>query len=212
MVVKDNIVCAEAGAKISNLAEFSCKSFLSGLEYFFGMPGTTGGSIYMNARCFGQSVSDILSKVTFINKEGELSDYKADKNDFGYKVSPFQNNENVIISAEFTLEENRKTDLFEKMAEFKKEREAKGHYAYPSAGSVFKNNRDFGQPSGKLIDSLGLRGFAVGGAMVSTLHANIIVNRGNALAKDVKELVTIIQEKVYNAYGYLLEREIIYIE
>ena len=210
-IVKDNIVYAEAGAKISSLAEFSCKSFLSGLEYFYGMPGTTGGAVYMNARCFGQSVSDILGKVTFINKDMEICEYKTDKNDFGYKVSPFQNNENVIISAEFILEENRGADFSEKMAGFKKEREAKGHYAYPSAGSVFKNNRDFGQPSGKLIDALGLRGFSIGGAMVSPLHANIIINRDNALAKDVKELVTMIQEKVHKAYGYSLEREIIYV-
>ena len=181
--VKDNTAYAEAGAKISNLAELSGKSFLSGLEYFYGMPGTTGGTIYMNARCFGQSVSDALSKVTFINNAGEISDYKADKNDFGYKASPFQNSENVIIAAEFILEENREIDFFKKMAEFKKEREQKGHYAYPSAGSVFKNNRDFGEPTGKIIDSLGLRGFSIGGAMVSPLHANIIVNTaGNALA------------------------------
>ena len=207
---KDNIIYAEAGARLSDLAEFSCKSFLSGAEYFYGMPGTTGGSIYMNARCFGQSVSDILSRVTFINKSGEISEYKTDKNDFDYKVSPFQSNEGVIISAEFTLEENKETNLCEKMADFKKERHIKGHYEYPSAGSVFKNNRDFGQPTGKIIDNLGLRGVSIGGAMISPLHANIIVNKNNALAKDVKELVTLIQEKVYSAYGYVLEREIIY--
>jgi len=210
--VKDNIVYAEAGSKISDLADFSCKSFLSGLEYFFGMPGTTGGAIYMNARCFGQSVSDILNKVFFINSNGEISDYKADKNDFDYKVSPFQNNKSVITGAEFILNENREIDLFEKMAGFKKERQEKGHYDFPSAGSVFKNNRDFGQPTGKIIDSLGLRGFSIGGAMVSPLHANIIVNKNNALAKDVKELVILIQEKVYKVYGYSLKREIIYID
>ncbi len=210
--VKDNIISAEAGAKISNIAEFSCKNFLSGLEYFYGMPGTTGGSIYMNARCFGQSVSDILSKVTFINEDGEISEYKVKKDDFDYKVSPFQNNKNIIISAEFILKENREINLSEKMADFKKERESKGHYAYPCAGSVFKNNRDYGQPTGKLIDSLGLRGFSIGGAMVSPLHANIIVNKGGALSEDVKELITLIQGKVYRAYGYLLEREIIYID
>jgi len=220
--VKENIVSAEAGVKISDLAELSCKSFLAGLEYFFGMPGTAGGAIFMNARCFGQSVSDILHKVIYINKDGDLSEYKADKKDFDYKVSPFQKNSGIILSAEFILKkiadevtekdkEKRKLALFEKMAEFKRERESKGHYAYPSAGSVFKNNRDFGEPTGKIIDSLGLRGFSVGGAMVSPLHANIIVNgSGNALAKDVKELVTLIEEKVYKAYGFTLEREIIY--
>ncbi|MCL2793084.1 MAG: UDP-N-acetylmuramate dehydrogenase [Spirochaetaceae bacterium] len=210
--IKDDMVYAEAGAKVSNLAEFSCKSYLSGLEYFYGMPGTTGGSIYMNARCFGQSVSDVLNNVTYINKLSEISTYKTDKNDFDYKVSPFQNNEGIIIGAEFKLGENKEVDLLEKMADFKKERQTKGHYDFPSAGSVFKNNRDFGEPSGKIIDSLGLRGFSIGGAMISPLHANIIVNMNNALAKDVKELVTLIQEKVYNAYGYTLEREIIYID
>ncbi|MCL2295056.1 MAG: UDP-N-acetylmuramate dehydrogenase [Spirochaetes bacterium] len=211
--IKENVLCAEAGAKISDLAEFSCKSFFAGLEYFFGMPGTTGGSIFMNARCFGQSVSDILNKVFYINKAGEIAEYKIDKNDFNYKVSPFQKNDGIIISAEFVLEEKRETNLLEKMAEFKKEREAKGHYTFPCAGSVFKNNREFGEPTGKIIDSLGLRGFAIGGAMVSPMHANIIVNAsGNARAKDVKEIVSVIEEKVYKAYGFALEREIIYVD
>ena len=80
--VKDNKVFAEAGAKISNLADISSRNFLTGLEYFFGMPGTTGGSIYMNARCFGQSVSDVLSKVTYINNAGEICEYKVSKTDF----------------------------------------------------------------------------------------------------------------------------------
>ncbi len=207
-----NIIHSGAGVKFSELAEKACGESLSGLEFFYGMPGTTGGSIYMNARCYSQSVSDVLYNVTFIDDNGEISYYTADKADFGYKISPFQNKQDIIIKAAFSLKEGDKKEMLEKMNGFKAEREAKGHYMYPCAGSVFKNNREFGQPSGKIIDSLGLRGLASGGAMVSPLHANIIVNTGKASSDDVRQLVSIIQEKVYKEFGFSLEREIIYID
>ena len=97
------------------------------------------------------------------------------------------------------------------MYSYKEERTAKGHYLYPCAGSVFKNNRDFGEPAGKIIDRLGLRGYSLGGAMISEKHANIIVNKGNASEKDIKELIDFISRKVFEAFGFKLEREIIYV-
>jgi len=102
--------------------------------------------------------------------------------------------------------------LGKEMEGYKADREAKGHFAYPCAGSVFKNNREFGLPSGKIIDNLGLRGYTVGGAKISEHHANIIVNSGHATAQDVKDLVSLVQERVKEAFGFQLEREIIYVE
>ena len=138
--------------------------------------------------------------------------YISDPGDFSYKISPFQGNRGIITEAEFVLAPGEKGELTEKMGAYKKEREEKGHYTYPCAGSFFKNNRNFGEPSGKIIDRLGFKGFSVGGAMVSPLHANIIVNAGNALSADVKELASLIQGKVYDEFGFTLEREVIYID
>ena len=209
------LVTAGAGTEISYLAELTLTKALAGLHYFYGMPGQVGGSIYMNARCYGASVSDVLSKVVFINPERIIEEYAVNPADFGYKISPFQNKKNIIVTAEFKLTEAGPDaiDILKKeKAGYKKERIQKGHYQYPCAGSVFKNNRKFGKPTGAIIDSLGLRGFSCNRAMVSPLHANIIVNSGNAAASDVKKLIETIQEKVFKAYGYELEREIIYID
>lgn len=207
-----NIIKSGAGVEFSLLAEEACRKSLSGLEYFYGMPGTTGGSVYMNARCYEKSVSDILYKVSYLDNLGKICEYRVKQSDFGYKVSPFQNTGNIILAAEFILQQSGKEILLTKAAEFKKDRTAKGHYSYPCAGSVFKNNRDFGHPSGKIIDSLGLRGFSIGGAQVSPLHANIIINNGNATAADIKELIQLIEDKVFKTYGFRLEKEIIYID
>ncbi|MDX9801072.1 MAG: UDP-N-acetylmuramate dehydrogenase [Spirochaetia bacterium] len=208
----DCIVKSGAGAEFSLAAEEACKKSLSGLEYFYGMTGSTGGSEYMYARCYGKSVSDVLYKVKYLDELGKICTYRAKQGDFGYKKSPFQNTKNIILEAEFILQHSGRDILLDKSAEFKKDREAKGHYSFPCAGSVFKNNREFGHPSGKIIDSLGLRGFSIGGALVSPLHANIIVNNGNATSEDIKKLIHFIEEKVFKTYGFRLEREIIYID
>ena len=200
-----------AGVPFSRLSEIARDNSLSGLEFFYGMPGTAGGSIYMNARCYGSSVSDILSRVTYIDSKGSVGEYKTSQKDFGYKISPFQDKGFIITAAEFQLEKGSMDNLSEKMSGFKNERVEKGHYLYPCAGSVFKNNREFGQPSGKIIDSLGLRSYSIGGAMISPLHANIIVNKGNASSNDVRELISFVEDKVYKTYGFKLEKEIIFI-
>ena len=115
------------------------------------------------------------------------------------------------------LAERKKTNkwlaeqLGKEMEGYEADRRSKGHFAYPCAGSVFKNNRAFGLPSGKIIDNLGLRGYTVGGAKISEHHANIIVNSGHATAQDVKDLVSLVEDKVREATGFQLEREIIYV-
>lgn len=204
-------VSAEAGVKMSSLAGKCVEKGLKGLENFYGMPGYVGGSIYMNARCYGVSLSERIISAAFVDSSCTVKKYKYCKDDFDYKKSPFQNKDAIILSALFSLEKGETPELAEKMYSYKEERTAKGHYLYPCAGSVFKNNRDFGEPAGKIIDRLGLRGYSLGGAMISEKHANIIVNKGNASEKDIKELIDFISRKVFEAFGFKLEREIIYV-
>ena len=205
-------VRAQSGVKMSALSEMCVERGLQGLENFYGMPGYVGGSIYMNARCYGVSVSDRIKSVTYIDSECRLQEYIYDKNDFRYKISPFQNKDVIILDTIFILKNNPVPELRNKMVACKEERKAKGHYIYPCAGSVFKNNREFGEPTGKIIDELGLRGYTIGGAMVSEKHANIIVNKGDATGEDIKNLIDFVSRKVFDSFGFKLEREIIYVD
>ncbi len=209
---KKILVKASAGVKISSLAEVCTMEGLAGLENFYGMPGYIGGSVYMNARCYGVSLSDRIESVFYLDENCDINEYIYNENDFDYKKSPFQDKNVIITGALFSLIKNNSGELLNSMYSFKDQRKAKGHYLYPCAGSVFKNNRDFGEPSGKIIDRLGLRGYSIGGAMVSEKHANIIVNRGNATEKDIKNLIDYIYTKVFESFGFSLEREIIYVD
>jgi UDP-N-acetylmuramate dehydrogenase len=205
-------VRAQSGVKMSDLSEICVGKGLKGLESFYGMPGFVGGSIYMNARCYGVSVSDRIKSVTYIDNECRLNEYIYNENDFKYKISPFQNKDVIILDTVFFLISDSTPELRKYMFTCKEERKSKGHYLYPCAGSVFKNNREFGEPTGKLIDRLGLRGYSIGGAMVSDLHANIIVNKGDATEKDIKDIIDFVSKKVFDSFGFELEREVIYVD
>ena len=213
---EDSLLHAGCGAAISDAAEFSCREGYSGLHVFYSMPGSVGGAVYMNARCYNVSVSDILKKTVYLDRDGKLRTEETENGDFGYKISPFQKNGGIIIEALFGLEAVAgtagKEALAAEMRGYKEDRTSKGHFLYPCAGSVFKNNRNFGEPTGKLIDSLNLRGYTIGGAQISEHHANIIINRGNATAKDIRQLVSFVENRVKESLGFTLEREIIYVE
>ena len=127
--------------------------------------------------------------------------------DFGHKKSPFQKRDVLIMAAEFRLEKREEEALRAEMARFRKDREEKGHYRFPSAGSVFKNNHELGKPSGKIIDELGLRGLRIGGAQVAPWHGNIIINTGGATAADIRRLTELLQERVKRERGHDFERE-----
>jgi len=209
--VQGTEVRAGAGLAISRLAQLTAEKGLEGLERFFRMPGSVGGSIWMNARCYESEVAESLSQVTVLNQELEVVTKRVSRADFAYKKSPFQETGEIILEAGFCLKTADPLGLKKTMEEIYEDRKAKGHFTWPSAGSVFKNNRSFGQPTGKLLDSLGLRGLKHGGAQVSPLHANIIINTGSACAKDVKELVELIERRVAEYYGLRLEREILFV-
>lgn len=204
----DGLLICGAGATVDAAAEAAYSASLSGMDSFYGMPGTIGGGIWMNARCYGRSFSDILKSVTFINDAGVLKTIETSPEDFGYKQSPFQQMQSVIVEAAFRLEQANAEQIRTCMKNNREDREKKGHYAAPCAGSVFKNNRAFGDPSGTIIDSLGLRGKKIGGAAISDQHANIIINCGNAKSIDIYELINYTRAEVLDAYGWELEPEI----
>ena len=209
--MQDDLLICGAGCTFEKITDFCIKNEISGLENFAGLPGTTGGATFMNARCYEVSISDVLSSVKYI----DLSDftektYSVDLSEWDYKKSPFQSGDKIITQVNFNVKKGISKEIEEKSLSFIKDRENKGHFKFPSAGSVFKNNRNFGKPSGKIIDEVGLRGFSVGQAQVAPWHGNFIINNGNATASDVRNLVEIIQEKVLKETGFMLECEIIF--
>jgi UDP-N-acetylmuramate dehydrogenase len=200
---------ALAGASMSEVSELALDSGLSGLEFIYAMPGSVGGSVWMNARCYGRSISEVLLRARCVEHSGRIITTEVDQQQFSYKRSPFQSSGQLILGATFSLVRGDPDEMRRRMNSVKEDREQKGHFLYPCAGSIFKNNRDFGNPTGKLIDSLGLKGRCVGGACVSELHGNIIVNTGAAKAAEVAELIQLLERKVRAVLGLQLEREIL---
>ncbi|MDI9386145.1 MAG: UDP-N-acetylmuramate dehydrogenase [Spirochaetota bacterium] len=211
----------EAGASISEIIDFCIAEGLTGLEQFAGLPGSIGGAVFMNARCYELSISERLSLVRFIdcekigkaefcNAQSLFEDYFMNEADWDYKVSPFQNTKNCIVEVVLRVEKADTQKVADNAAVYVADREKKGHFKYPSAGSVFKNNRNFGKPSGKIVDEAGLRGLQRGGAQVAPWHGNFIINTGSATAKDIRYLVEEVQKSVKKQFGFDLEPEIIF--
>ncbi len=202
-----------AGALSDQIAEAAAAEEAAGAEFLAGLPGTIGGAVWMNARCYGRSISDLLRSVRFFDLEHfTLENHTPSPEAYGYKESPFQGQpKHLILSAILELTAGEEKRIREKMDAHRLDRERKGHYRYPCAGSVFKNDRSFGSPSGVLLESVGLKGLSVGGAQVSDYHANIIINRGGARAADIRTLVTECQNRVKEQLEIHLEPEIRFI-
>lgn len=199
----------DAGYPVSEVSELAARNGLSGLEFIYGMPGTVGGAVWMNARCYGSEISGILCRVELLDENFQMICRDIMPGDFGYKISPFQNVSCVICRATFKLAPGNPEQILERMRANKKDRELKGHFLNPCAGSVFKNDRRFGKPTGQLIDELGLKGFSLGGARVADYHGNIIINTGTARARDVLGVMQVIETRVLAHYGFALEREVL---
>ncbi len=200
---------ALGGTPMNDVAEAALREGLTGLEFAYGLPGSVGGAVWMNARCFEQSVGDVLSRVETMGKDCVIREKEIDPAQWGYKLSPFQASGETILRASFRLRPGTQTSIEEKMKQNRRERENKGHFLHPCAGSVFKNNRSFGAPTGKLIDSLGLKGRRVGDAQIAPYHGNIIINTGNASAADVLALIELMENEARLRLGLELEREIV---
>ncbi|MDR2718073.1 MAG: UDP-N-acetylmuramate dehydrogenase [Treponema sp.] len=211
---QEGILEFRAGTNIDAAAEIAADAGLSGLEFLAGMPGSIGGAVWMNARCYGQEIADVITETEVIDFSGSKPErlrLPANKSEFSYKHSPFQGRDVLILSASFHLTPGKEQQIRALMDSHRKDREAKGHYRYPSAGSVFKNNPAFGKPTGQIIDELGLCGLRTGGAQVAPWHGNIIVNTGGASASDIRTLIDEVTARVKTAAGFDLEPEILFI-
>jgi UDP-N-acetylmuramate dehydrogenase len=207
-----------AGTPVDEAVEAAAAAGLSGLEFLAGMPGSVGGALWMNARAYGKAVSAVLAETGVLSAEdaGTAGTFRRaavpfNAPDWDYKKSPFQGRDALILDARFTLERRDEAAIRREMAAHVRDREQKGHYRFPSAGSAFRNNRDFGKPTGQIIDELGLRGFALGGARVAPFHGNIIINTGKARAEDIRVLTEEVARRVRAAAGLVLEPEILFV-
>ncbi|MDR2479926.1 MAG: UDP-N-acetylmuramate dehydrogenase [Treponema sp.] len=203
-----------SGTELDRAADIAASAGLSGLEFVAGMPGTIGGAVWMNARCYGHDIAGVLAEtetVDFSGPEPERKICPARPGDFSYKRSPFQTLDALILGAAFRLTAGDEKKIRATMDGYRRDREAKGHYRCPSAGSAFKNNHAFGKPSGQIIDELGLRSLQNGRAQVAPWHGNIIINTGGARASDVRLLLDEVAARVRSAAGFVLEPEILFV-
>ena len=199
-------IYAQAGALLSKIASLAAANSLSGMEEISGIPGTLGGGIYMNAGAYGGEIKNVIKNVTYVDTDGEIITVTGDECNFGYRQSIFTDGKKFVVSAELDLKKDDKTAISERMADFRKRRCDKQPLAYPSAGSTFK--RPEGYFAGALIEQAGLKGYGIGGACVSDLHAGFIINCGDATAKDVLDLISYVQKTVYDKFGVTLEPEV----
>lgn len=199
-------VYAEAGILMSRLSSFILDNSLEGFEALSGIPGTLGGGIYMNAGAYGSELKDVIESVTYIDENGEIKTSKNDELDFSYRHSMFETRKYIILSCVIKLKKGSYDEIKARMNDFNKRRSDKQPISMPSAGSTFK--RPEGYFAGKLIQDSGLSGFSVGGAQVSEKHSGFVVNKGDATAQDVLDLIKHIQKTVKEKFGVSLEPEV----
>lgn len=204
-LIGDTTIKAEAGCSLMNVCRFAYENGLGGLEFAFGIPGTVGGAVYMNAGAYGGEIKDVLVSVKAINN-GNMSEISVDDMDLSYRHSVFQQNGFIVTEAVFKLIKREKSEIKSLMDDYLNRRKSKQPLEYPNGGSTFK--RPTGQFAGKLIEDCGLRGFCVGNAEVSNKHCGFVINKGNATFKDVTELIKKVQETVKEKTGYFLECEV----
>ena len=201
---------ADAGVLLSRLAVYAQQAGLAGLEFAFGIPGTVGGAVYMNAGAYGGEIKDVLTAVTFLDENLHLQTLPVQELQLGYRTSIFERCSWCILEAEFTLHPGDAQEIHTAMQEYMRRRKAPPPLASPSAGRTFK--RPVGQFAGKLIEDCGLRGFRVGGAAISEKHCGFVVNLGNATCADVVSLTEQVRQIVLEKTGCTLEREIRVVE
>lgn len=201
-------ITVSAGTALSAVAVAARNAALSGAEFLYGIPGTIGGAVFMNAGAFGGCMEQICVRSEYFDRSrGTFGSFCGAEHQFGVRTSVYEQNEDLIVlSVELALTAGTEEAIGARMEEFAERRRTTQPLNLPSAGSVFK--RPAGHFAGKLIEDCGLKGLCVGGAQVSQKHAGFIVNRGGATASDVKRLVAQIQETVYRETGVLLEPEI----
>ena len=200
-------IAADAGVSLAKLALFAWKNGLTGLEFAHGIPGTLGGGVVMNAGAYGGELKDVVRGVLAISPDGrEERVFTNEEMQFGYRHSVLSDNGYIALFASLQLAQGDPAAIALTMRELNQKRNSKQPVQYPSAGSTFK--RPEGHFAGKLIEDAGLKGVTVGGAQVSTLHSGFIINRSGATATDILQLISLVQNTVYDRFGVMLEPEV----
>jgi UDP-N-acetylmuramate dehydrogenase len=205
----DGSVTVRAGAAklLSAVSAFLAGNGLAGMEFASGIPGSVGGAVFMNAGAYGGEMKDVVYSVSHLTPDCQIGRIEKENLDFGYRTSAYRKNGYIITGVTIKLKKDNPQDIQCRMDEILKKRNDKQPVEFPSAGSVFK--RPEGNYAGALIEKCGFKGKFVGGAQVSEKHAGFIINKSNATAQDVKDLVKNIQETVKKETGYDLECELI---
>lgn len=199
------MVRVEAGCSLMRLVNWCSAEGLSGLEFAVGIPGSVGGAVSMNAGAWGGEMGDVLECVTFVSPEGKVE--KRQRQDLTFSYRYLDKDDRIVIGAEFLLAQKDPQEIEARCRELIKKRNERQPLGIPSAGSFFKNPEG-GKSAGQLIDETGLKGLRIGGAQVSPVHANFLVNAGKATAKDFLDLMVKVQQEVMDRFGIMLEPEV----
>ena len=206
IMVDKNRITAGSGALLSQVAAKAAAAELGGMEFAAGIPGSVGGAVTMNAGAYGGEMKDILRTVTVLTPEGELKTLDVSEMDLSYRHSCVPEQQYIVLEAEIELGYKPEKEIRAQMEELRNKRIEKQPLEYPSAGSTFK--RPEGYFAGKLIMDAGLRGYRVGDAQVSEKHCGFVINRKNASAQEVRQLMQDVQDKVKAQFGVMLEPEV----
>ncbi|MBR3761052.1 MAG: UDP-N-acetylmuramate dehydrogenase [Ruminococcus sp.] len=203
--INENIIRCDAGALLASACVHAQQSGLSGMENLFGIPGTVGGALFMNAGAYGTEMNDIVISAEYLDEDGKIRTISREEMKLSYRNSIFSDRSCAILSVTMQLENGDPDEIKKAMNECMAKRSAKQPLEYPSAGSTFK--RPEGSYASLLIDQCGLKGMRCGGAMVSEKHSGFVINLGYATCNDVLELCSEIQKIVKDKTGYILELE-----
>jgi UDP-N-acetylmuramate dehydrogenase len=203
--ISNNLITAETGITLSRLANKARRAGLSGLEFASGIPGSLGGALYMNAGAYGGEMKHIVKSAVAVSKKGNILDLSSEKLNLSYRNSLLQKKNLIAVKAVMELSSGDKEKITAKMKKLNRKRREKQPLDWPSAGSIFKRPKD--DYAGRLVEEAGMKGVTIGGAQVSEKHAGFIINKGDASALDIKQLINKVQIKVENISGIKLEVE-----
>lgn len=211
--INGTTIAVQSGVSYDRLVDIAIENSLAGLEFAAGIPGTVGGAIWGNAGAWGKSIGDILEQAVVVSPEGKIMIVGPEFFQFNYRHSRLKTDPHLVVSARLKLRPGDKTTLAKEAAEIRRIRQSKHPTWEGSAGSVFKNIKSPEViPAGKLLEEAGVKGMKVGGAEVYEKHCNIIVNKGQATASDVRKLAELMKAKALEKHGLSLEYEITFIE
>lgn len=208
--VSENRIAAEAGASLNLVCKTARDKELSGLEFAYGIPGSVGGAVFMNAGAYGGEMSQVVAESTYLALDDmTVHTIPLSAHEYGYRESVYRHNNYLILSAVLELQKGEYDKINATMNDYMSRRIDKQPLEYPSAGSVFK--RYPGRYTGQMIEECGLKGYSVGGAQVSEKHAGFIINKGGATSDDVLALIEHIKNEVYRKFDCRIECEVIHV-